>query len=586
MARILAVDWDSEQIRFLLGNVTGDSVTIVKAGCAYLGESVGRGVSAEGVSNEGRDESELDSAPSDVKPHGPEVGQVLKSLLRQEHVGKGELALALARSDVEVLYLTLPVVSEGELPDLVQNQVLRESTTYLEGQPLDFLPLGLSEKDKALRVMSVSMTRIQLDETRLSLQPASRRPKRLEFRPLALYEFFRAGVIPLPREADSFSTAPVLILQEVADEVNLLVYGPDGPVYVRAFKRLSKVSGEEMLDRLAAEIRRTLSTSFEEENAPEIHRLIAFGSDDDVPFFSRLEAKLAPMGLEVVMYNPFEMSGISCQCQVPDEVGRYAPLVGMLLASRKKTRPVLDLLHPRQKPKPPNYPLMILVFLLISGLTVASLWWLNERELSRRAKELAALEKEKATLIGQIRQVSPAWQVLSRAKAWDRNQGVLLLDELRDLTLRIPKAPDLTITRLAWSNAVRNRTAFIISGKVTSLAVYQQFYFALTSDKSHTIVTAGPKVLTNEGGFTHEFSVQVFCHARSWNDFYKQLPAELQKISNNYPEQWLVPVTGTAPGTAPGTGSQPVESVPEVSTPVGGSQGTTPAGQPPEETAQ
>ena len=55
---------------------------------------------------------------------------------------------AAERGDVDVMFMTIPQTTEVETPEIVYNQVLRDSLTFNETQPLDYMTLGLPESPK------------------------------------------------------------------------------------------------------------------------------------------------------------------------------------------------------------------------------------------------------------------------------------------------------------------------------------------------------------------------------------------------------------------------------------------------------
>lgn len=549
MARLLAVDWDQEEVRFLLGDLNRETLSILKWGALPFSD--------DRPESESEDPSQMGEINSISPQNDP--GPVLKQLLRENQIGSVSLLLALQRGDIEIQFSDLPNMPESELPDLVKNQVLRDSTTYIEGQPLDFLPLQSGDSVEGLQIMSVSITRIRMKELRSTLAIAGRRAKKLELRGTAIAEFARTKRICPIMDEETGHENPFLLVQEGPDEVNLLLWDQGKIASLRSFKttEFESESGtnDQRLDRLYSELIRSITIYSVDRSLP-IERVVLFGESrsssihteeggegedpsSETPFekFKKaLEKKLLDQGIRLEIVHPFLLEGINVRGDLPDRPERFAPLIGMILAERPKDRPLIDLLHPHEKPKPPNYFLCFFAFFFFLACFLVYSWNVNKQELERQKREISQLEKQRNSLALQIQSIRPLHQILSGGWNWENRSGVIVLDELRDITLRIPHAPDLIITRLAYNGDLKGKPVFIISGKIRSLEIYQQFYQGLTADRSHGIVSAGPQPL-KEGGFSHEFSAQIFCFRRPYPAYYAKLPPEIQKISNQPPQK-------------------------------------------------
>ncbi|MBR6481348.1 MAG: hypothetical protein IKT12_06560, partial [Thermoguttaceae bacterium] len=74
-----------------------------------------------------------------------------------------------------------------------------------------------------------------------------------------------------------------------------------------------------------------------------------------------------------------------------------------------------DFLHPRQMPKPPNYTLPFVLFLLILAGVFAYLWHWNKKDLLRRNGEVAQLAQTLSGLQAEYGQLQPQYAVLDSA---------------------------------------------------------------------------------------------------------------------------------------------------------------------------
>ncbi|MBQ6619253.1 MAG: hypothetical protein IJH68_03810 [Thermoguttaceae bacterium] len=552
MARILAIDWDGVEVRYVLAAQTKDQFTILKAGSAPIDdpkalEEIAEPPAAEppaegpGAGEENGDGEEGGQPPAfppqdidedeedeNAQPAAPpegeryrKIGAKLRALLKSQKVGSAKVILNLERGDVDVLNILLPRVSEAELPEMVQNQVLRDSSAYGEGSPLDFLPLA-GGKSEGQEIVAVAMTRATMRHVKEACSAAGRKPAKMEIKTAALCEF--AGVNP------TLTAAPILLVQEGRDEVNLVLLVGGEPVSMRTFPIQADISDADRCERLENEIIRTFAVGPLAEDDPR--RVTLFGEPGQ---YDALEEKLIDRQMTVECVSPFDLVKTAKRFEPPQRPGRFAPLVGSILAESPKSRPKIDLMHPRRKPKPPNYTLFVLFLLLLVGGAFWYGWRWNEKDLARRRDDIARQTKEVEEIGGQINQAAPLYTILSNASGWDQ-QGVVVLDELRDLTIRVPKFPEMVVTRLAYTNAMRGRPAFIMSANITTPAVYRKFQQAMTGDGSHQVQSSGPVPQEGEGGFAYSFTATIYCQRRQAADYLRMLPRPLQELSASNPE--------------------------------------------------
>ncbi len=626
MARILAVDWDSLEIRFLLGNVVRDRVTILKAGSAPIRDAgatlavreeggekspEGEGEEANGERQavastesegdstnppESKGEVETGSMPDSVTSNLPdeesedseagkggkhsgkrtakdqksfELGRRIRRVLHENGVRGGRLIFVLSRDHVEILNLVVPKMPENDLPDIVKNQVLRDSTTFNEGFPLDFLPLKSGEQFEGQKILSASISRIDLRHLKTTGSALGGKMSRLELRLTALSEFVRAGLIEI--------SDPTLLVQEASDEISFALFDHGEPAYLRSVRIQSELSDSDRTERLKKEITRTLMIGSEGE---PVQKVLLFGGPDD---YGRLTEDLTAQGIDVQKVDPFRLPGVGVTARtLPENPGRFAPLVGGLLAEIPKGKPVLDLLHPRQKPKPPNYSLYFILFFIALGVGLGFLWRWNKKDLAAKLAELQSLQSKAAALQAEYQSLNPQFTILNNASRWNQF-GVNVLDELRDITERIPTAPELAVSRLAYDglDARFGMPVFIINAKISDPTVYQKFYNALTSDGSHGVNSRGVQRSAtisdqekSKASYDYTFTAVILCRPRPAADYLKALPAEEREISGNKPEFYDLQMDALSSPNGPAGGSQSGPSRPS-GNPRNGTSGPT-----------
>ncbi|MGN0930750.1 MAG: hypothetical protein ACI4NP_03440, partial [Thermoguttaceae bacterium] len=610
MARILAVDWDGVEVRYALGSVFKDRLVISSVGDAPIekaveevaatvaetpdpsssegysenenedGEEEGDGsevvetveksyIPRMPVADDDEEEEEITAADptvvSTVKKKKGEsfktspIALTLKKLFRERRVGSATICYSAERADVDVMYMTLPNATDAETPELVFNQALRESLTFNETQPLDFTTLGLPETAKKTgfrRVVAVSIARDKLRRIRETLIGASRAPSKIELREPALAEILQTDF------CDVNYDVPVMLIQELCDEVNLTLGYGKNILYFRSFKVRVDSTLMERAERIRDEVVRTIAIGV--DDLPEdavVEKAVFFtnstsaqfvededGEGNDAPetLGSILSRLLAEEEITLDLVNPFRISGIKLKSPEPEHVGRYASLIGMLLAERPQARPSIDLLHPHEKPKPPNFTLLFLAYFLVVGILAAVAWGWNKKDLARLNEELDALTKERDGIVMNFNQKSPLANVLTRANNWQNREGVVVLDELRDIAARLPKSPDLVVTRLAYMSSytgaeqrLRNLPVFIISAKITGLEVYKLFENNMKLNGAHNVFSRGPVANPQGGGYKFMFEAFIVCQRRNQQSLLAAQPQEIKEISNNRPEYYV-----------------------------------------------
>ena len=620
MARILAVDWDGVETRFALGSIQKDRLVVLNAGAAPI--EVAAEVAAAAVVDDAEDEDApapvvdavvgdgdgsdaddgvVETVEKEYVPRMPvaddeeededlatdpavvstvrkskgtsfknsALAVTLKKLFRERKVGSATLCYTAERGDLDVMYMTIPNASETETPELIFNQALRDSLTFNETQPLDYMTLGLPESPKRTgfrRVAAVSIARDRLRRVRETLMGAYRAPSKIELREPSLAEFLRVDFCGIAYDE------PVVLIQELCDEVNLTLCYRKSVLYFRSFKILASASPKERAERIREEIVRTLAIGL--DDLPEdaiVNRALLFTGyarpkisdeeeDDEDERYEEDENEgeaLAPIlerllddeEITLDFVNPFRLAGMRVKTQEPENPGRYASLLGVILAERPQNKPAVDLLHPHEKPKPPNFTLLFIAYFFLATILAVCAYRYNKSDLGKLNAELEALEKERQATVAEYNQKAPPFNVLKNANAWQNAEGVIVLDELRDIFTRLPQAPNLVVTRMAYmakyqSSNPRHRNlvgrpVFLISAKITEREIYFQFKNQMELDRAHTVVSDGAVNNPGGGGYKFMFEAIVVCGRRTAQSLLYRQSQEVKSISANAPEYYV-----------------------------------------------
>lgn len=491
MARFLAIDWDDTECRYILASVQKGSVAVRKAGAVVLESAL---------------ENEEEGEEKPKTPDLSDVSAALRKLAKEERLEACPVLVALDRSKVEMLYTELPPCRESEIPVMLKNQVLRELHGYSDYDPLDYLPLGNNvEEGRNLLALTIPMSfRQQLVR---AFRSAGRPTRSIGLRAVAAAELVLWG----ENAPEKFE--PGLVVNVVGNEVDLVLLEGEYLVSLRSFRLPEQLSFTESVERIANEVRRTLTIGLENMTAAPIKKVILFGGEDD---WTPLLETLGGDGLEAVLVNPFTLPGVACG-DVPAQPGRFAPLMGLLFAQQpgrsSQRKSVVDFLHPKEAPKPTNYVLAVFLALILLCICGYGLFVWNRGVIRSMEEELAKVKEEHAQVAAQIQTVYPNWNVLAQTKNWE-SQNVPWLDELRSLSILLPAEQDLVVSQMSFvtgpiNNNPRMRAMIQMSGMVRDPTVLRKLQLDLRK-WGYLMQNPNPSVNPAGGGYPWVFQTSIY----------------------------------------------------------------------------
>ena len=355
-----------------------------------------------------------------------EMGEQLRAALDRRNVGQAPALVAIERTGMELLPLTLPPAADAELPGLVANEVLRESPSVADGAAFDFLALSddAAAPRKVLAAVLPPEQRGRIDAT---LETAQLQPRRLLPRIFAAASLFQRLVPP--------SEEWHLLVHPGAEEVDFLVFCAGRVVFART-ARMPSVSGDEQRDAwLESEIHRTLTVAGTETGeASIVEGVYIFGGHDEY----RALCDRVRQGLLLPAHgvDPLEKYELPADF-VAERPGRFAALLGMLVDEVENRPPAMDFLHPhrparrlRRTEAAAFAAAAILVLAILGGGYV----WHNLSKVGRLNEELAEKLKQ---LDSRVRQAAKTRRLAAAIQAWQAGD-VVWLEELREFSERFP----------------------------------------------------------------------------------------------------------------------------------------------------
>ena len=448
MARVLAIDWDGHEARCLLATASGDKLRVLAAGSVPLVDVA-----------EGGGQS------------WPDVSGSLRAVLGDWRLGRAATIVAVNRASVELMNFTLPPAKDPELAQLVRLQAIRESQALEEGAVLDFVPMS-DDAAEPREVMAAVLPEAHRKGIEQACAEAGLRAASLVLRPLATASLFLRTAAP---------QRPCLLVSLVADEADLTVISGGRVVFLRTVRLPEEVNEYVAAQRLSAEVSRTVVVAQQGPlGGASVEQIYLYGGQDEHQ--ALVEQLQLDLGLTVSAMDPFETVDVS-EVELPSGAGRFASLLGMVLDESRGAHG-LDFLHPRRPPAPPNRR-RTLTFAAAAVAAVAfSAGYYYWDLLAQADAANRNLAQEIKTCEERLKRYSQQKQVADYVRAWKSGE-VVWLDELRDLSLRLPSSRDVVLQRMTLTGG-RGGGVIHVQGMVRDSSVVARIDHNL-HDPYHTV---------------------------------------------------------------------------------------------------
>jgi Tfp pilus assembly PilM family ATPase len=414
MAKILALDWDRHQLRYVLAIIGRRSVKVLAASVVPMSTVQGEG---------------------DIEERPDPAGTLRAKLGRK--ASRLPALVGVDRASIETLPLTLPPATDAELPELVLNQAMRESPTITEDTPLDFLPQN-DDPSEPREVLVAALDPDAMGEIKRACSTAGIKPARMLMRPYASASLFLRSELAGDGEAS-------LLVNLVGDEVDLTVVNEGRIVFNRTARIPHSDDQVETDRRVLSEIGRTLMVAMQHQIGDQSVRQICLcGGQGDHQ--GLIDGVAEQFDLPAVEFDPFDSVEIGRKA-MPEEPGAFTALLGMLLDEAHGARHAIDFLHPREVPKPPNRGRLYVAVaaLLITGAVFV--WNQQSAELEKLDETIARLTEEHNARLAEAKQARYRILVAQSLRNW-HSVDVNWLEELRDLSLRFPSGQDMVVLRM------------------------------------------------------------------------------------------------------------------------------------------
>ena len=420
MPQLIALEWDPREIRLMAASGRGRQVVIEQAFSIPC---------------------EIDASAAGA---AEQIGRKIAAELDARGLARGETVVAVGRNNIELRQLQLPPAPDEDLPDMVRFQATREFNELDDKWLLDFVSIdGSAETPRT--VLATAIAPAVLKQIEAVCEHAGLKMRRLLLRPCEA-ALLLEGQKSIPRGQ------VVLLVDPLGVEADLTAVIDGTAVFLRT-TRFS--SDPPPLPALLAEIRRTMAAASNQLGGRRIESIVLCG--DQQVHIDLAGAIAAELGIRVEPFNPLDgiKLGSALIGSPPEHPGRFAPLVGMLLAELKPSRHAVDFLHPRRRPAPPDPRRKW----MIAGAAAAVLllgWIIYGRvEHYLLASSVDQLTQDSADLDASILQAKKVRANSADIAKW-ADEDVIWLDRIYTLNQSFPPAEDMILNDLAADSGINN----------------------------------------------------------------------------------------------------------------------------------
>tara|TARA_R110002049_G_scaffold72490_2_gene187172 strand:+ start:198092 stop:199819 length:1728 start_codon:yes stop_codon:yes gene_type:complete len=491
MAKKLAIDWDDIELRLVAAQCSGSNVKVTDVAIIPIAEAG--------------------------------IQETLRTAVTERGLEKTETLVAIGRGKAELRELTLPPVPDDELPDMVRFQAIRSFASAGDSATVDYLVTN--RKEDSVSMIAAAVGPVVLSEIEKICESAELTGKRIALRPLS------AAALYLSHPKYRGNRGDLVLIDLLADDAEIVVARDDRVIFVRTVRMPTDAKAR--TTALMGELRRSLMASGVAA-APD--RVVLWGRasvhQDDIEQISKAT------GAQVEVLDPFDLVDVDRKSRddLPDHVGRLAPLVGLLASDGMDPDRLIDFLNPRKRPEePPNHLRKALMF----GAPVAAallLGFLAYRQFSTLDTQIETLKNANAS---QADFVAAAKVSLAQTEAVDvyLDGGVNWLDELRTLASEMPPADKMIVRTISAVTDQRTKGGgrIVLSGAVTQTDVIEQFEQSVR-DESHQVAGEGTKVLDTDDAYRLGFREEIVIPAESVRGVRYQRLDELRSTSESAPE--------------------------------------------------
>lgn len=327
MANLIALDWDSHELRAVIARSTNNAFSVVDAVSVAIAD---------------------DSAET--------VTAAIRKLLDDHGIGKGKAKalVTIGRGKSELRQLMLPPVPENELPDMVRLQAMQTFAGIGDNTIVDFLPLPSADGTTPVLAAAVAPATMKLVSS--IIEGAGLELERVALRPVAAAALYQISASKSQSLDDSSIVGDVVLVDMLADDVEIVVMRGRRVMFVRSV-RMPQESADRP-SQIAGELRRSLMACGINTSSTS-QKVVIWGQSkthdaERVKMSESLGCRVSTLDpLSLVDMSGAKRASAGTMSSDQTHTGRFAPLIG-LLAADATAHPtfgspyLVDFLNPRK----------------------------------------------------------------------------------------------------------------------------------------------------------------------------------------------------------------------------------------------
>lgn len=396
-------------------------------------------------------------APGEDEPIEQAFGRSIAEALGARGIGPLDTLVSVGRGGVELRQLQLPDAPDAELPGMVRLRAMLEFNELDEKWLLDFVPLDDAGKSQR-GVLAAAIAPATLERIQAVCQPGGLKIQRVLLRSCAAAALLARARLAQPGQVQ-------LLVELFGDQVDLTAV-VDGRVLLPRMVRLSDdVSQPVGLQGLLVEIRLTMAAVQNQFGGRHVAGVVLCGHGAaDAELARRIEEAT---GTRAALLDPFDGLDLGPQLRAmpPEQPGRFAAVLGMLLTESEQARPAIDFLHPRQAVVPVDPRKKWHIAAAAAALLALAYFGYGRFAYRQLDAEVRQLEKQSAEADANLladgsRNLAAANEIAD----WVDGEAVWL-DSLRELSEDFPSAEVATVGHLLFTRQSNRISAARSSGR-------------------------------------------------------------------------------------------------------------------------
>lgn len=419
MSKLLSVSWSSDSLHYVFAETRkGGVIRVLNAG-----------------------EKLFPSNPDDEEPESADdlLVRQLQEVSAECKASRAKLILAVGRGSVDSATFIVPPSTESELPTLVENMAQRQLTGLGDDPTIDFVSFPPQEDgSRSVSAMALASPDSKLIQRLVEASGCQTASAIVVTHPLRTF----APTLP---EGDESAT---LVVSKGLQAAHILVVQHGSPVLSRTIRLAPGASREEEAAFIAAEIQRTVLTIGEHlNNDIAIGNAVLVGSQFETTALAEaLEGRVEASVSQVSAAEFVEAESAEAT------QGTYAPLIAALREEATGTQPAVDFLHPKKPPTQVGKRNKLLAIAAGVLLLVGGGWYYVHSLFAEVEGRIADVEPQLKDITEFLKETASMRKQAAGLARWDASR-MNWLDELRDLTIRMPSSPELTVRQFAATPA-------------------------------------------------------------------------------------------------------------------------------------